>query len=52
MRILIVDDSPDELRSLSETVSSVRPDAEIQCVESSLEALAVARTKEIDVAFL
>ena len=52
MTFLAVDKNADRLRALSEMLSARRPDAELLCFTGSLEALAAARQKEIDVAFL
>ncbi|MBQ6374332.1 MAG: response regulator [Clostridia bacterium] len=52
MTFLAVDKNADRLHALSEMLSARRPDAELLCFTGSLEALAAARQKEIDVAFL
>jgi two-component SAPR family response regulator len=52
MKILLVDNSRDALDELKASILAVYPDEEIYCFESSLEALAMARTQEIDIAFL
>ena len=52
MTILIVDDNAKDLKAISDAVKSLQPLADILCFDSSLSALAEARTKEIDVAFL
>ncbi len=52
MTILAVDNSVDALKRVGEIVASLRPDAELLCYESGLNALAEARSREIDVAFL
>ena len=49
MTILIASHAPEEI---SAHVRAVSPDSELLCFEGSLEALAAARTREIDVAFL
>ena len=52
MRILAVDNGRDALEQLESFILAVYPDEEIHCFDSSLEALAMARTQEIDIAFL
>ena len=52
MTILAVDDDARDLRQISEIVAALQPEAELLGFESSLEALAEARKREIDVAFL
>ena len=52
MRILAVDSSRSSLDQLTEYILALYPDEEIHSFESSLEALAMARTEEIDIAFL
>ena len=44
MKILLVDNSRDALDELKASILAVYPDEEIYCFESSLEALAMART--------
>ena len=45
MRILVVDNSRDALDRLKDAILTVYPDEEIYCFESSLEALAMARSQ-------
>ena len=52
MTILAVDDRAEDLRRISDILASIQPDAELLAFDSSLSALAAAREKEIDVAFL
>lgn len=52
MTYLAVDSSADALQRLREMLAVLRPDAELLCFEDSPEALAAAREREIDVAFL
>ncbi len=52
MTILTVDSRPDELKALSRLVSDAAPEAEVLGFGSSLDALAEARNREIDTAFL
>ena len=52
MIILTVNDNPDELQANCEALRKSCPEAEILCFDNSLSALAEARKKEIDVAFL
>ena len=52
MTILTVDDHPESLEQLSRYARTFMPDAEFLSYESSMEALAAAREKEIDIAFL
>ena len=52
MTFLAVDKNADSLSKLSAMLAKIQPDAEILCCDSSLNALATAREKEIDVAFL
>ena len=52
MICLAVDSSADALRRLAEDLRAIEPGAELMCFESSPEALAAARLREIDVAFL
>ena len=52
MRILLVDTDKKLLKKTKEDIAGLLPDAEILCHESSLTALAAARKKMIDIAFL
>ena len=52
MTILAVDDKKDALDRIAAIVKKLKPDAEVLCFQSSLDALAKARDTEIDVAFL
>ena len=52
MRILLVDTDKKLLKKTKEDITGLLPDAEILCHESSLTALAAARKKMIDIAFL
>ena len=52
MTILVVNDNAESLRALSDIVAHQRPDAELLRFQSSLEALATARQKDIDIAIL
>ena len=52
MTILAVDSSAQALRQLSKALAAVAPDAQMLGFESSLAALAAARERDIDVAFL
>ena len=52
MLIIIVDDETPVLKKTAEDVAALQPEAEILCFESSLSALAAAREKEVDIAFL
>ena len=52
MRILAVDNRPQCLEAIKALIEALRPDAELLCSSSSLEALSVARKMEIDVAIL
>ena len=52
MTILAVDDDPKVLARLAEDARALQPDAEVYLHTSSLEALADARQREIDVALL
>ena len=52
MTILAVDENAEALRQISGILASLVPGAEVLCHESSLEALAAAREREIDIAFL
>ena len=52
MRILAVDNNKDVLSKLSAFIRKHHPEAELYCFDNSPEALAAAREKEIDIAFL
>ncbi len=52
MTILIACGAPEALEALKARVKALQPDAELLCFLNSLEALATAREREIDVAFL
>ena len=52
MTILIASSAPEALEALGARVRALQPDAELLCFRSSLEALAEARQREIDVALL
>ena len=52
MTILIVDDRSADLLRISDIVAELQPDAELLTFDGSLAALAAAREKEIDIAFL
>ena len=52
MTILAVEERPEVLRQMAAFVAELQPEAELLCFESSLEALAAARKKEIDIALL
>ena len=52
MRILLVDTDKKLLKKTKEDIGDLLPEAEILCHESSLTALAAARKKMIDIAFL
>ncbi len=52
MTILALDDKAGDLRLISDLLVKLQPEAESLCFESSLEALAAARSREIDIAFL
>lgn len=52
MRILAADSSEKNLKQMKKILTQLFPEAEILCFENSPEALAAARKKEIDVAFL
>ena len=52
MNILIVDDDPAELEKQSELIRTLCPDAEFTVCGGGIEALAKAREKRVDVAFL
>jgi two-component SAPR family response regulator len=52
MTILVVNDNAETLRAISDIVAHQRPNAELLRFRSSLEALAAARQKDIDIAIL
>ena len=52
MRILTVDNRPQALAELGAIAAELQPEAELVSCQSSLEALAIARKKELDVAIL
>ena len=52
MTILLVNEHLDELDQLSGMIKKIRPDLDILCFSSSLEALAEARKTEIDIAVI
>ncbi len=52
MTILAVEKIPEALQNTVGIIENLQPDAELLCFGSSLEALAAAREKEIDLAFL
>ena len=52
MTILAVDNSAEALKRVADAVAAIRPDAEVVCFDSSLNALAEARKREFDIAFL
>ena len=52
MTILAVDGDVRYLEKIREAVAEIEPDAEILCFTGSPQALAEARKKEIDIAFL
>ena len=52
MKIFAVENDRTSLKKLSGMISTLQPDAEVHCYESSPEALAAARTTEADVVFL
>ncbi len=52
MKILAVDSSRAVLEEITGFVRELYPEEEVLCFESSLEALAKARSEEIDIAFL
>ena len=52
MTIIAVSSRAEDLRQISEILASEMPDAETLCFDSSPEALAAARQREVDVAFL
>lgn len=52
MTILLVDKDARALEHLLDMIRPLRPEAQIRCFQSSLEALAESRKHEIDIAFL
>ena len=52
MIFMAVANRPDALKGLCEALRGILPDAELLCFDSSPEALAAARQREVDVAFL
>ncbi|MCR5089335.1 MAG: response regulator [Oscillospiraceae bacterium] len=52
MTILAVEKNRESLQQLASLVSELQPEAKLLCFENSLEALAAAREKEIDLALL
>ena len=52
MTVLLVDSDAKALSALKTALSAIAPDAERFAFSDPLEALAFARTREIDVAFL
>ena len=52
MTVLIVDDREEDLRQVTELVKELLPDALVLSFDSSLSALAEARTRDIDIVFL
>ncbi len=52
MTILTVDDNREDLEAIKQIIVQRQPDAELLAFDSALEALAVARTTEIDIAIL
>ena len=52
MTILIVDHHKEDLQRMTGILSSLSPEAEVLAFGSSLEALLIARSNEIDIAFL
>ena len=52
MTVLIAEENDEARKQISDTVSKLRPEAEILCFGSSLAALAMARKREVDTAFL
>ena len=52
MTILAVEETPQALEQTAALIRELQPDAELLCFGNSLEALAAAREKEIDLAFL
>ena len=52
MTILVVDDQAENLKSTADLVRTLQPDEELLCFDNGFAALAEARNKEIDLAFL
>lgn len=52
MTIFAVEENSTALRQLSELVTALSPESEVICFESSLAALAAARSKEVDLALI
>ena len=52
MTVLIAEENDEARKQISDTVSKLRPEAELLCFGSSLAALAMARKREVDTAFL
>ena len=52
MRIIVVDNNMDALKQASACIANVQPEAELLCFDSSPNALAEARKRELDIAFL
>ena len=52
MTILVVDDQAEDLKSTADLVRTLQPDEELLCFDNGFAALAEARNKEIDLAFL
>ena len=52
MKIYAVDDDSGKLQKIADLIRSTYPEAELATFDSSLAALAQARTEEVDVAFL
>ena len=52
MKILIADHNEEDLRTLTGILTSLSPDADLMTSLSSMEALLLARSNDIDIAFL
>jgi two-component SAPR family response regulator len=52
LTVLIAEENDEARKQISDTVSKLRPEAELLCFGSSLAALAMARKREVDTAFL
>lgn len=52
MKILLIDDEPLALKSLYRTTHEARPNAEIFCANSSVQALEIVKQEKIDVVFM
>ena len=52
MTIFAVEENAAALQQLSGLISVLSPDSELLCFESSLAALAAARSKEVDLALI